>query len=192
MSKKPDSSDLPLGRIVVFQEKTVRRTWHQNAWWFSVQDVVAVLTDSPNPTDYIKKIRLRDKELAQGWGQLVTPLQLETGGGVQRVNCANPEGIFRIIQSIPSPKAEPFKRWLAQVGYEGIQEIEDPELAGRRTRELYEAKGYSKAWIDKRLRSIAVRGALTDKWRERGVTEGKEYSVPYCRHRAGHVWHHTR
>ena len=177
MTKKPNSADLPLGRIVVFQEKTVRRTWHQNAWWFSVQDVVAVLTDSPNPTDYIKKIRLRDKELAQGWGQLVTPLKVETGGGAQRVNCANTEGIFRIIQSIPSPKAEPFKRWLAQVGYERIQEIEDPEIAGRRTRELYEAKGYSKAWIDKRLRSIAVRGALTDEWRERGVTEGKEYSI---------------
>lgn len=164
-------------RIVVFQEKTVRRAWHLNEWWFSVQDIVAVLTESPNPADYVKKIRLRDKELAQGWGQLVTPLRLETEGGVQRANCANTEGIFRIIQSIPSPKAEPFKRWLAQVGYERIKEIEDPELASARARELYESKGYPKDWIEKRMRSIAIRGALTDEWKARGVAEGREYSI---------------
>lgn len=164
-------------RIVVFQEKTVRRAWHLNEWWFSVQDIVAVLTESPNPADYVKKIRLRDKELAQGWGQLVTPLRLETEGGVQRANCANTEGIFRIIQSIPSPKAEPFKRWLAQVGYERIKEIEDPELASARARELYESKGYPKDWIEKRMRSIAIRGALTDEWKVRGVAEGREYSI---------------
>ena len=164
-------------RIVVFQEKTVRRTWHQNEWWFSVQDVIAALTDSPNPADYIKKMRLRDKELSKGWGQLVTPLRLETEGGIQRGNCANTEGIFRIIQSIPSPKAEPFKRWLAQVGYERVKEIEDPELASARARELYEAKGYPKDWIEKRMRSIVVRGALTDEWKARGVKEGREYSI---------------
>lgn len=164
-------------RIVVFQEKSVRRTWHQDEWWFSVQDIVAVLTDSANPADYIKKIRLRDKELAQGWGQLVTPLPLETEGGVQRGNCANTEGIFRIIQSIPSPKAEPFKRWLAQVGYERVKEIEDPELASARARELYEAKGYPKDWIEKRMRAIAIRGVLTDEWKARGVAEGREYSI---------------
>jgi len=164
-------------RIVVFQEKSVRRTWHQDEWWFSVQDIVAVLTDSANPADYIKKIRSRDKELAQGWGQLVTPLPLETEGGVQRGNCANTEGIFRIIQSIPSPKAEPFKRWLAQVGYERVKEIEDPELASARARELYEAKGYPKDWIEKRMRAIAIRGALTDEWKARGVAEGREYSI---------------
>jgi hypothetical protein len=162
---------------VVFQEKTVRRTWHDNEWWFSVQDVVAVLTDSTNPADYIKKMRLRDKELSEGWGQLVTPLRLETEGGIQRANCANTEGIFRIIQSIPSPKAEPFKRWLAQVGYERVKEIENPELASARARELYEAKGYPKDWIEKRMRSIAVRGALTDEWKARGVKEGREYSI---------------
>ena len=163
--------------IVVFQEKSVRRTWHENEWWFSVQDVVAILTDSSDPAGYIKKIRLRDNELSQGWGQLVTPLRLETEGGIQRTNCANTEGIFRIIQSIPSPKAEPFKRWLAQVGYERVKEIEDPELASIRARELYEAKGYPKDWIEKRMRSIAIRGALTDEWKERGVAEGREYSI---------------
>jgi prophage antirepressor-like protein len=178
MSKKTDQTGPRIeDRVVVFQEKTVRRAWHQNEWWFSVQDVVAVLTDSPNPADYIKKMRLRDKELSQGWGQLVTPLRLETEGGIQRANCANTEGIFRIIQSIPSPKAEPFKRWLAKVGYERVREIEDPELASARARELYEAKGYPKDWIDKRMRSIAARAALTDEWKVRGVTEGREYSI---------------
>ena len=178
MSKKTGQTEPRIeDRVVVFQEETVRRAWHQNEWWFSVQDVVAVLTDSSNPADYIKKMRLRDKELSQGWGQFVTPLRLETEGGIQRANCANTEGIFRIIQSIRSPKAEPFKRWLAKVGYERVREIEDPELASARARELYEAKGYPKDWIDKRMRSIAVRAALTDEWKARGVTEGREYSI---------------
>lgn len=178
MSKRIDKVSSRIeDRIVIFREKTIRRTWHQDEWWFSIQDVVAVLTDSSNPADYIKKIRLRDKELSQGWGQFVTPLRLETEGGIQRANCANTEGIFRIIQSIPSPKAEPFKLWLAQVGYERVKEIEDPELASARARELYESKGYSKDWIEKRMRSIAIRGALTDEWRVRGVAEGREYSI---------------
>ena len=177
MSKKSAPALRAEDHVVIFQEKIVRRTWHENEWWFAVQDVVAVLTDSPNPADYIKKIRLRDKELSQGWGQFVTPLRLETEGGIQRGNCANTEGIFRIIQSIPSPKAEPFKRWLAQVGYERVKEIEDPELASARARELYEAKGYPKDWIEKRMRAIAIRGALTDEWKARGVAEGREYSI---------------
>lgn len=178
MSKKKDQVSLRIeDRIIVFQEKTIRRTWHKNEWWFSIQDVVTVLTSSTNPADYIKKMRLRDKQLSQGWGQFVTPLRLETEGGIQRANCANTEGIFRIIQSIPSPKAEPFKLWLAQVGYERVKEIEDPELASVRARELYESKGYSKDWIEKRMRSIAIRGALTDEWRVRGVAEGREYSI---------------
>ncbi len=177
MSKESTPTLRAEDHVVIFQEKRVRRTWHENEWWFAVQDVVAVLTDSPNPADYIKKIRLRDKELSQGWGQLVTPLRLETEGGIQRGNCANTEGIFRIIQSIPSPKAEPFKRWLAQVGYERVKEIEDPELASARVRELYEAKGYPKDWIEKRMRAIAIRGALTDEWKARGVAEGREYAI---------------
>lgn len=176
MSKK--GVDIEAGHeVALFQEKTIRRAWHKEQWWFAVADVVAVLTDSPDPVQYIKKIRLRDKELAQGWVQIVTPLRIETEGGVQRLNCANTEGLLRIIQSIPSPKAEPFKRWLAQVGYERIKEIEDPELASARARALYEAKGYPKVWIEKRMRSIAIRGELTDEWRQRGVEEGREYSI---------------
>jgi hypothetical protein len=177
MSKKIADSGSPAERIVVFQEKAIRRTWHNNEWWFAIVDVVAVLTDSVQPEGYVKDLRRRDKELAKGWGQIATPLRVETEGGVQRVNCANTEGLFRIIQSIPSPKAEPFKRWLAQVGYERVKEIENPELASARARELYQAKGYPQAWIEKRLRSIAVRGELTDEWKARGVEEGKEYSI---------------
>jgi DNA-damage-inducible protein D len=177
MSKKIETTKTQEGGIVVFQEKVIRRTWHNDEWWFSVLDVVGVLTDSANPADYMKKIRGRDSELAKGWGQIVTPLVLETEGGAQRTNCANTEGLFRIIQSIPSPKAEPFKRWLAKVGYERVKEIEDPELASLRARELYEAKGYSQAWIEKRLRSITIRGELTGEWKERGVQEGREYSI---------------
>jgi len=115
--------------------------------------------------------------LAQGWGQIVTPLRIETEGGIQRLNCANTEGLFRIIQSIPSPQAEPFKRWLAQVGYERMKEIENPELAMGRMQDLYEKKGYPKEWIDKRLRGIAVRQDLTDEWKERGAVSSKEFAI---------------
>lgn len=177
MSKKVVMPDKPENHLVVFQEKAIRRTWHNNEWWFAIVDVVAVLTDSVQPEGYVKDLRRRDKELAKGWGQIATPLRVETEGGVQRVNCANTEGLFRITQSIPSPKAEPFKRWLAQVGYERVKEIENPELASARARELYQAKGYPQAWIEKRLRSITVRGELTDEWKARGVEEGKEYSI---------------
>jgi DNA-damage-inducible protein D len=163
--------------IALFNQKEIRRTWHNNEWWFSVADVVAALTDSINPTDYIKKMRSRDKELAKGWGQIVPPLWMQTNGGKQKVNCANTEGLFRIIQSIPSPKAEPFKLWLAKVGYERMQEIENPELAQERMKQLYEKKGYSKAWIDKRLRGIAIRQNLTDEWKERGVTMPSDYAI---------------
>ncbi|MCI4428391.1 MAG: Bro-N domain-containing protein [Burkholderiales bacterium] len=163
--------------MVVFQERAIRRTWHNAEWWFAIVDVVAVLTDSVQPEGYVKDLRRRDKELAKGWGQIATPLRVETEGGAQRVNCANTEGLFRIIQSIPSPKAEPFKRWLAQVGYERVKEIENPELASFRARELYQSKGYPKDWIEKRLRSMAVRGELTDEWNARGVQEGKEYAI---------------
>ena len=177
MTKKIAVPGNPADRIVVFQEKAIRRTWHNEEWWFAIVDVVAILTDSVQPEGYVKDLRRRDKELAKGWGQIATPLRVETEGGTQRVNCANTEGLFRIIQSIPSPKAEPFKRWLAQVGYERIKEIENPELASARARELYQAKGYPQAWIEKRLRSIAVRGELTDEWKARGVEEGKEYAI---------------
>jgi hypothetical protein len=164
-------------RIALFQKKEVRKTIHENEWWFVVVDVVAALTDSVNPTDYLNKVRSRDPELAKGYGQIVHPLLVETPGGPQKLNCANTEGIFRLIQSIPSPKAEPFKRWLARVGYERVQEIEDPELATKRTRAIYRAKGYSDAWIERRMRSIAIRDELTDEWKKRGVKEQREYSI---------------
>jgi DNA-damage-inducible protein D len=164
-------------KIAVFKGKEIRKTIQKNEWWFSISDVVEALTDTPNSSDYIKKMRKRDAELSKGWGQIVTPLVIETEGGPQKVNCANTEGVFRIIQSIPSPKAEPFKRWLAKVGYERIQEIEDPELATKRTRAIYKAKGYSDGWIEKRMRGIAVREELTDEWKKREVKEQTEYAI---------------
>jgi hypothetical protein len=164
-------------KIAVFRGRGIRKATHNNEWWFVVEDVVIALTDSVNPKDYINKMRRRDQELAKGYGQIVHTLPIATEGGTQRMNCANTEGIFRIIQSIPSPKAEPFKRWLARVGYERIQEIEDPELGTKRTRALYKAKGYSDGWIEKRMRGIAVREELTDEWKKRGVKEETEYAI---------------
>ena len=178
MTKKLSASASPANHIAVFQETTIRRVWHNEEWWFALSDVIAVLTDSADPRQYIKKMRSRDAALDANWGTTCTPLALLAPDGKQReTNCANTEGLFRIIQSIPSPKAEPFKRWLAQVGYERVKEIENPELASARARELYQAKGYPQAWIEKRLRSISVRGELTDEWKARGVAEGKEYSI---------------
>lgn len=166
-------------QIKLFEEKKVRSIWNdkEQQWYFVVVDVIEILTDSKNPTDYIKKMRKRDPVLSEGWGQLVTPLGVQTAGGTQRINCANVKSLFRIIQSIPSQKAEPFKQWLAQVGYERMQEIENPELAQKRMKELYEKKGYPKDWIDKRLRGIAIRQNLTDEWKERGITKEKDYAI---------------
>ncbi len=176
------SDQPPERRLALFQRKEIRRVIHGNEWWFVITDIVAVLTDSVDSSDYLKKLRKRDESLSEafkGGGQLVPPLGLEfeTAGGKQLLQCWNTEGIFRLIQSIPSPKAEPFKRWLAKVGYERIQEIEDPELATKRTRALYKAKGYSDDWIEKRLRSIAIRDELTDEWKKRGVKEQREYAI---------------
>jgi hypothetical protein len=165
-------------KIAVFRGKQIRKTIHKDEWWFSIADVVASLTDSADTKQYIKKMRQRDPELNSYWGTNCTPLELTAPDGKMReTNCGNTEGIFRIIQSIPSPKAEPFKRWLAKVGYERIQEIEDPELATKRTRALYKAKGYSDDWIEKRMRGIAVREELTDEWDKRGVKEQNEYAI---------------
>lgn len=167
----------PETRIALFQRKEVRRTIHNNEWWFVVEDVVLVLTDSADPKQYIQRMKQRDPELGKGWVHIVHTLSVTTAGGPQNMLCANTEGIFRIIQSIPSPKAEPFKRWLAKVGYERIQEIEDPEVATKRTRALYKAKGYSDDWIEKRMRSIAVRDELTGEWKKRGIKEQREYAI---------------
>lgn len=164
-------------KIILFQSQRIRRIWHHNEWWFAIVDIVAALTDSVQPAGYIKDMRRRDEMLNKGWGQIATPLSVPTKGGVQKLNCANTEGILRIIQSIPSPKAEPFKRWLAKVGKERIDEIENPELAQERMKQIYEQKGYPQDWIEKRLRGIAIRQNLTDEWKERGIESQKDYSI---------------
>lgn len=164
-------------KIALFKGKEIRKTLYNNEWWFVIVDVIAALTDSAQPNGYIKDMRRRDPELAKGWVQIATPLSIQTEGGLQKMNCANTESIFRIIQSIPSPKAEPFKRWLAKVGYERVQEIENPELASKRTRLLYKLKGYPDDWIEKRMRGIAIREELTDEWQKRGAKEKKDYEI---------------
>lgn len=166
-------------KIVVFQEKQIRRIWHKDEWWFAVVDIIEVLTESTKPRDYWYRLKKREKE---GSGiELSTncrQLKLEsTDGKKYNTECANTEGMFRIIQSIPSPKAEPFKQWLAKVGYERVQEIENPELAAKRAREYYKALGYDDKWIETRMQSIQVRGQLTDEWKDRDVKEGLEYAI---------------
>lgn len=177
MSKRVDAQQAHKN-LIVFESTDIRRVWHQDAWWFSVVDVCGALTGSADAGAYWRKLKQR---LVAEAGQPVTfchGLKLTAADGRQReTDCANTEGLLRVIQSIPSSKAEPFKRWLAQVGYERIQEIEDPELASARARALYEAKGYPKAWIEKRLRSVAIRGELTQEWQQRGVQEGREYAI---------------
>lgn len=170
-------------KIAIFQKKEIRKIIYKYEWWFVINDVIAALTDSNDPAQYFKRMKSRDSELKkiteQGVVQLVPPLMLEieTTGGKQKMYCWNTEGIFRLIQSIPSAKAEPFKRWLAKVGYERVQEIENPELATKRTRALYIAKGYSEDWIEKRMRGIAIREELTDEWKNRGAKDQIEYAI---------------
>jgi DNA-damage-inducible protein D len=166
--------------IKLFHHKQIRSVWNEQdyKWYFSVADVVEVLTDSANVKDYIKKMRKRDPELNSNWGTLCPPLEmLALDGKRRKTQCANAESLLRIIQSIPSPKAEPFKRWLARVGFERLEEIENPELAQERMKQLYEQKGYPKDWIDKRLRGIAIRQNLTDEWKERGITSERDFSI---------------
>ena len=168
--------------VALFQSREIRRALHNDEWWFVITDIIAALTDAADPSDYWKKMRRRDPALgldSHGGGQIVPPLGLafDTAGGRQKLQCWNTQGIFRLIQSIPSPKAEPFKRWLAKVGKERLDEIENPELAMGRMQELYEKKGYPKEWIDKRLRGIAVRQDLTDEWKQRGVTSSQEFAI---------------
>ncbi|HLD89079.1 MAG TPA: BRO family protein [Candidatus Nanoarchaeia archaeon] len=160
--------------LVVFQDKKIRRIWHDNEWYFSVVDVVEALTDSPSPRQYWGVLKGRESQLLTFCLQLKLP---SADGKFYATDCANTKNMFRIIQSIPSPKAEPFKQWLAQVGYERVEEIQNPELAQARMKELYNAKGYSDDWIEKRVRGIAVRQELTDEWKKRGVKEDKEYAI---------------
>ncbi len=164
-------------KIIVFQDKKVRRVWHKEQWYFSIVDVIQALTDSPTPRQYWGKVKKKEFDMIQ-LSPIWVQLKVESADKKRySTDCANIESMFRIIQSIPSKKAEPFKRWLAQVGYERVQEIENPELAQERMKEIYEKKGYSKSWIDKRLRSIAVRQDLTDEWKKRGVLTQEEYAI---------------
>ncbi len=165
-------------KLAVFKGKKIRKVIYNNEWWFSVVDVCGALTDSADPGAYWRKLKQRLKEEGSEVVTFCHGLKLPAPDGKMRItDCANTEGIFRIIQSIPSPKAEPFKRWLARVGYERVQEIEDPELASKRSRALYKAKGYDDAWIEKRMRGIAIREELTDEWQKRGIKEQKEYAI---------------
>lgn len=166
--------------IKLFQDKKIRSAWNEEEeqWYFSVVDVVEALTDSVNPTDYLKKIRKRDEALGSFLGTNCPQVEMLTETGKKRKTlAANVKGLFRIIQSVPSPKAEPFKQWLATVGYERMLEIENPELAQERMKELYEKKGYPKDWIDKRLRGMAIRQNLTDEWKRRGITLEQDYAI---------------
>lgn len=168
-----------MSNIKLFENKQIRSVWNETdkKWYFVIEDVILILTDSKDPKQYIKRMRQRDAELAKGWVQFVPTLWVETSGGKQKMSCANAKGLLRIIQSIPSPKAEPFKQWLAQVGSDRLDEIENPELATQRTRELYKLKGYPDDWIEKRMRSIAIREELTEEWKNRGVKEQIEYAI---------------
>ena len=166
--------------IQLFEDRKIRTAWDEEReeWYFSVQDVVAVLADSADPKQYIKKMRARDPQLSANWGTICTPVQMLAADGKRRkVQAANTEGILRVIQSIPSPKAEPFRQWLAQVGRERIEETIDPEQAIDRALETYQKKGYDADWIHQRILSIRVRNELTAEWQARGVERGREYAI---------------
>lgn len=164
--------------LVVFQSKKIRRVWFKEEWYYSLVDIIGALTDSSNPTDYLKKMRKRDEELGAYLGTNCPHVEMLTETGKKRtVLAGNTKDVFRIIQSVPSKNAEPFKRWLAEVGKERIDEIENPELAQERIKQIYKAKGYPEEWIDKRLRGIAIRQNLTDEWRKRGIQEQKGFAI---------------
>jgi len=169
-----------MSQIKLFESKEIRSVWNESEqkWYFSVQDVVLILTDSTDIKQYIKRMLSRDEMLKNNWGTICTLVDMVAADEkVRKIQAADTKGLLRIIQSIPSPKAEPFKLWLAQVGSDRLDEIENPELATQRSRELYKLKGYSDEWIEKRMRSIAIREELTDEWKNRGVKEQKEYAI---------------
>ncbi len=165
--------------IIIFQDQPVRRVWveEKERWYFAIVDVVQILTDSIDPAGYIKDMRRRDEEISKGWGQIATPLWMQTAGGRQQMNCADVEGVLRLIQSIPSPKAEPFKLWLARIGYERLQETIDPERAIARARENWKMRGRPESWIERRMQGQEIRNKLTDYWKDHEVKEGAEYAA---------------
>ena len=167
-----------MSEIALFEQKEIRRVWQDEEWYFSVSDVVKALTDSTDPKQYIKKMRARDPELSNNWGTICTPVQMIAADGKQRkIQAANSEGLLRIIQSIPSPKAEPFKHWLAAIGAERIREIADPEIAALRAQDLYRKKGYPDDWIALRARGVATRAELTNEWKNRGIEKSSDYAI---------------
>ena len=169
-----------MSSIKLFESKQIRTVWNEQEqkWYFSVQDIIEILTDSSDAKQYIKRMLSRDELLKSNWGTICTLVEMQAADGKSRkVQAATTQGLLRIIQSIPSPKAEPFKLWLAQVGSDRLDEIENPELAAQRTRELYKLKGYPDDWIEKRMRSIAIREELTDEWKTSGVKQQKEYAI---------------
>jgi len=164
--------------LAIFEGQNIRRLWHNDEWYFSIIDIVAVLTDSSIPKRYWSDLKIKLKEEGFEPYDKIVHLKLEAPDGkLRETDCVNTKSLFRIIQSIPSKKAEPFKQWLAKVGYERIQEIENPELAQDRAKEYYELKGYPKDWIDKRLRGIAIRQELTEEWKNRGIEEKRDYAI---------------
>lgn len=164
-------------KILLFEEQKLRSIEHEGELWYVVLDIVQVATQSKDAKQYIKRMRKRDEGLSEIWENITRSFPIKTEGGTQKLICANREGIFRILQSVTSKKLEPFKLWLAKVGSERIDEINNPALAAQRARQYYKALGYSDEWIATRLESIKVRGQLTDEWKERGVKEGIEYSI---------------
>ncbi len=169
-----------MSNIKLFESKQIRSVWDEaeQKWYFSVQDVIEVLTETVDAKDYIKKMKRRDPVLNSNWGTICPLVEMQASDGRRRkIQASDTKGLLRIIQSIPSPKAEPFKLWLAQVGADRLEEIENPELAAQRTRELYKLKGYPEDWIEKRMRSIAIREELTEEWKNHGVKEHVEYAI---------------
>lgn len=164
--------------IIQFEESAIRKVWHEGEWWFVVVDVIQFLTDTKNPKRYLSDLKRRDPELDREGGTKISyPLPMPTKGGTQRINCANTEGVLRLVMSITSPKVEPLKKWLAKTGSERIEEELNPEMGFERLREIYKQKGYPDDWIDRRLQTIEVRKQLTDEWKSRGVKEGQEYAI---------------
>ncbi len=170
----PQQGECVVGK---FLRKEVRKTFYNGEWWFVLNDIIVALTETKDPSDYMKKVKSRDNGLSEGWGQIVTPLEIATTGGKQKLNCASIEGILRIVQSIPSKNAEPFKKWLAKTGFERLQERNNPDLTVKRAILYYELQGRDKQWIQNRIDGQFTRNELTGEWKQRGVKEGQEYAT---------------
>src|SRR3989344_58543 len=165
-------------KLIIFQDKKIRRTWFNDEWWFAVVDIIEALTGSERPRKYWSDLKTKLKEEGFEVSEKIGQLKLVAEDGKLRLtDCATTKNMFRIIQSIPSPKVEPLKQWLAQVGYDRVEEIQNPELAQKRMKDLYKAKGYSEDWIEKRVRGIAIRDELTDEWKKRGVLDERAYAI---------------